>query len=58
MWPCVRCAIPTRDPDSQVKWAQLLRHLTREHGGWFGINARPVGSATIRQGDAVHVVSP
>ena len=25
--PCERCAIPTRDPDTQVKWPHLLRHL-------------------------------
>jgi uncharacterized protein YcbX len=53
--PCVRCVIPTRDPDSQEKWADLLKHLTREHDGIFGINARPLGPATIRRGDAVRV---
>ncbi len=53
--PCVRCVIPTRDPDDQSKWADLLRHLTRAHGGLFGINARPLGAGTIRRGDAVDV---
>jgi uncharacterized protein YcbX len=53
--PCVRCVIPTRDPDSQEKWADLLKHLTREHAGIFGINARPLSAATIRRGDAVRV---
>jgi uncharacterized protein YcbX len=53
--PCVRCVIPTRDPDTQEKWAPLLRHLAREHGTLFGINARPRGAATIRAGDAVTV---
>jgi uncharacterized protein YcbX len=56
--PCVRCAIPTRDPDTQEKWADLLKHLTRAHGGWFGINARPVGRAQIRRGDPVRVLAP
>jgi uncharacterized protein YcbX len=56
--PCVRCAIPTRDPDSQVKWAPLLKHLTREHHGWFGINARPLNRAAIRLGDPVTVTPP
>jgi uncharacterized protein YcbX len=56
--PCVRCAIPTRDPDSQVKWAQLLKHLTHEHHGWFGINARPLNRAAIRLGDPVTVTPP
>ncbi len=51
--PCVRCAIPTRDPDTQEKFAPLLRHLTREHGGLFGMNARAHGPARIAVGDAV-----
>ena len=55
--PCVRCVIPTRDPDTQEKWGGLLRHLAREHRTLFGINARPrAGPATtIRVGDAVVV---
>lgn len=53
--PCVRCVIPTRDPDSQEKWADLLKHLTRAHDGIFGINARPLVGATIRRGDTVRV---
>lgn len=56
--PCLRCVIPTRHPDNQVKWAELLRHLVRRHGGIFGINARPLGPATIRRGDAVIVDQP
>jgi uncharacterized protein YcbX len=56
--PCVRCVIPTRDPDSGVKDPLILRHLTREHGGLFGVNARYVGPAAparISVGDAVTV---
>jgi uncharacterized protein YcbX len=54
--PCVRCVIPTRDPDTQQKWGGLLRHLAREHRTLFGINARPrAAPATIRVGDAVVV---
>ena len=54
--PCERCAIPTRDPDTQEKWAPLLRHLFARHSGWFGINARATASNTIRVGDRVEVV--
>jgi len=54
--PCERCAIPTRDPDTQAKWPQLLRHLTDRHNCWFGINARSVGQSTIRLGDRVELV--
>jgi hypothetical protein len=52
----VRCVIPTRDPDTQVKDPNILRWLTREHGGLFGINARPVADGAIRVGDQVALV--
>ncbi len=53
--PCVRCVIPTRDPDTQVKAPELLRMLTRDHGGLFGMNARPLAPGRIELGDAVEV---
>lgn len=57
--PCERCVIPTRDPDTQVKDPNILKWLTREHRGLFGINARVVGSGirgTVRVGDQVALV--
>ncbi len=54
--PCERCVIPTRDPETQERWPELLRWLTREHAGRFGINARAVGPATLRIGDRVELV--
>ncbi len=53
--PCVRCVIPTRHPDTQEKAADILKHLTREHGGLFGMNARASGPARIAVGDEVSV---
>jgi uncharacterized protein YcbX len=53
--PCVRCVIPTRDPDSATKDPNILRWLTRERGGLFGINARMRGSGRIAVGDAVEL---
>ena len=53
--PCLRCAIPTRDPDTQAKWALLLRHLTDNHSCRFGINARAARPSTIRVGDRVEL---
>ena len=53
--PCERCVIPTRDPDTTEKWGELLRWLTRERRGLFGINARPLGAARIALGDLVVV---
>lgn len=56
LWPCARCAIVTRDPDTQDAWGGLLRHVHREHDSIFGINARPLGRARIRVGDPVEVL--
>jgi uncharacterized protein YcbX len=53
--PCVRCAIPTRDPDTQVKWPQLLKHLNATHAQCFGINARVVTAGRIGAGEAVEL---
>lgn len=54
--PCVRCAIPTRDPETQERWPELLRWLTRTHGGLFGINARASAKGAIHVGDEVELV--
>ena len=54
--PCERCAIPTRDPDTQAKWPALLRWLAREHGTLFGLNARALRPATVRAGDPVRLL--
>lgn len=54
--PCDRCAVPTRDPDTQEKWPELLRWLARHHGLNFGIRARPLGRGTVRVGDPVQLV--
>jgi uncharacterized protein YcbX len=54
--PCARCVIPTRDPDTTVKHAEILRWLTREHGGLFGINARAHGCGRVAVGDAVRLL--
>ena len=56
LWPCARCAIVTRDPDTQDAWGGLLRHLHRSHDSIFGINARPLGRARIAVGDPVEVL--
>jgi uncharacterized protein len=54
--PCLRCAIPTYDPSTQERAPRVLKHLTREHGGAFGVYLRPRGAAVIRAGDRVEVV--
>jgi len=54
--PCERCVIPTRHPDTHEKWPELLRWLSRERSGRFGINARPLAPATISVGDPVELL--
>lgn len=54
--PCERCVIPTRDPDTTAKDAEILRWLTREHRGLFGINARPRGDGRVAVGDQVELL--
>jgi uncharacterized protein len=54
--PCERCAIPTRDPDTQVKWPELLKHLTAAHDMYFGINARVLAGGRVAAGEKVELV--
>ena len=56
--PCQRCAIPTRDPETQEKWPELLRHLDARHARLFGINARVVRSGRIERHEAVELEPP
>jgi hypothetical protein len=56
LWPCSRCAIVTRDPETQEAWGGLLRHINRNHDTIFGINARRSGRARITVGDPVEVL--
>jgi len=53
---CVRCAIPTRDPDTQQKWPALLRWLAAERARTFGVIVRAAAPALVRCGDAVRLV--
>jgi uncharacterized protein YcbX len=54
--PCARCVIPTRDPDTTAKEPALLRWLTREHGGLFGVNVRALAPGRVAVGDAVQLL--
>lgn len=53
---CERCAIPTRDPDTQQKWPQLLRWLAAERHTLFGVIVRALAPAVVRRGDRVVLV--
>lgn len=52
---CERCAIPNRDPDTQEHWPELIRHLAREHGNSFGVNARVIIAGRIAVGQSVEI---
>lgn len=56
--PCVRCVIPTRDPDDLSRWPELLRWLHRRNGALFGVNARVVTAGRVQVGDRVAVTEP
>jgi uncharacterized protein YcbX len=56
--PCERCAIPTRHPDTQVKWPGLLKHLTATHEQNFGINARVLTGGRLEAGETVEIIRP
>ena len=54
---CERCAIPTRDPDTQEKWPGLLRHLAAAHGQDFGLLARVMARGRVGLGESVRIVT-
>ena len=54
--PCERCVIPTRDPDTQEKWAELMVRLERDHGQRFGVNATVVGAGRAEVGEHVRLM--
>ncbi len=56
--PCRRCAIPTRDPDTQEKWAHLLRRLDADHDRLFGINARVEVAGRVERGATARIAAP
>jgi uncharacterized protein YcbX len=56
--PCERCVIPTRDPEGQGRWPELLRHLHRARAGLFGINARVVVPGRVALGGRAAVAGP
>ncbi|MEA2154976.1 MAG: uncharacterized protein QOE11_1116 [Solirubrobacteraceae bacterium] len=53
---CDRCAIPTRDPQTQDKWPQLLRLLAAERATIFGLIVRVLAPAVVRDGDSAELL--
>jgi uncharacterized protein len=53
---CERCVIPTRDPETTEKDPGILRWLTRERAGMFGLNARASEPGRIAARDQVELL--
>lgn len=58
--PCSRCAIPTIDPRTAQKQPEVFKVLkaqrSRDGEVYFGQNLIPVGTGSVRVGDAVQVL--
>jgi uncharacterized protein len=52
---CERCAIPTRHPDTRVKWPGLLAHLAAEHDQELGIYARVLAGGRVAAGERLRI---
>ncbi|MBG0831328.1 MOSC domain-containing protein [Planomonospora sp. ID67723] len=51
--PCIRCAVPSWDPDGRERWPELQKWLIQEHENKFGIIMRVTRPGTVRRGDRV-----
>lgn len=54
--PCKRCAIPTRDPQTQDRWPQLLRLLAAERATNFGLIVQTMTPAVVRDADRAELL--
>ncbi|MDQ0379343.1 MOSC domain-containing protein [Amycolatopsis thermophila] len=51
--PCIRCAVPSWDPDGRERWPRLQTHLIDRHDNKFGVILRVARAGVINAGDAV-----
>ncbi|WP_440066373.1 MOSC domain-containing protein [Streptosporangium sp. OZ121] len=49
--PCVRCVVPSWDPEGRERWPELQKWLIGEHGNKFGVIMRVTRAGTARLGD-------
>ncbi|GIH81349.1 MOSC domain-containing protein [Planobispora longispora] len=54
--PCIRCAVPSWDPDGRERWPELQKHLIQRHGNKFGVIMRVTRPGTVRRGDRATAV--
>lgn len=51
--PCIRCAVPSRDPAGRARWPGLQTHLIERHDNAFGVIMRVCRPDVAVTGDAV-----
>lgn len=51
--PCIRCAVPSWDPDGRERWPALQKWLIQEHENKFGVIMRVTRPGTVRRDDPV-----
>lgn len=49
--PCVRCVVPSWDPEGRERWPDLQKWLIGEHENKFGVIMRVTRPGTVRLGD-------
>ncbi|WP_436759652.1 MOSC domain-containing protein [Streptosporangium sp. V21-05] len=53
--PCVRCVVPSWDPEGRERWPELQKWLIGEHENKFGVIMRVTRTGTARLGDRATV---
>ncbi|WP_433257128.1 MOSC domain-containing protein [Streptosporangium sp. CA-135522] len=56
--PCIRCAVPSWDPDGRERWPALQKWLIQEHENKFGVIVRVTRPGIVRRGDRSAVTAP
>ncbi len=51
--PCIRCAVPSWDPDGRERWPALQKWLIGRHENKFGVIMRVTRPGVVRRGDRV-----
>ncbi|MBG0816605.1 MOSC domain-containing protein [Planomonospora sp. ID82291] len=54
--PCIRCAVPSWDPDGRERWPGLQKRLIERHANAFGVIMRVSRPGTVRRGDPAAAV--
>ncbi|GHF46781.1 hypothetical protein FHX82_001539 [Amycolatopsis bartoniae] len=53
--PCIRCAVPSWDPEGRERWPKLQTWLIEQHDNKFGLIMRATRPGTVHVGDPASV---